>query len=51
MSCKEGEPCEEGKKRQQALGVLGVMAIIFVALSLMSFLDSRGQAVHISDRI
>ena len=48
MSCKEGEPCEEGKKRQQALGVLGVMAIIFVALSLMSFLDSRGQVVPTS---
>lgn len=45
MSCKEGEPCEEGRKRQQALGVLGVMAIIFVALSVMSFLDSRGQVV------
>lgn len=45
MSCKEGEPCEEGKKRHTAFGVLGVMAMIFIALSLMSFLDSRGQVV------
>lgn len=45
MSCKPGEPCEEGKKRRSAMGVLGLMALIFVALSLMSFLDSRGQVV------
>lgn len=45
MSCKPGEPCEEGKKRRTALGVLGLMALIFVALSFMSFLDSRGQVV------
>lgn len=31
--------------RRQALAVLAIMAIIFVALSLMSFLDSRGQVV------
>lgn len=45
MSCRPGEPCEEGRKRRTALGVLGLMALIFVALSLMSFLDSRGQVV------
>jgi len=45
MSCRPGEPCEEGKKRRTALGVLGIMALIFVALSFMSFLDSRGQVL------
>lgn len=45
MSCKPGEPCREGVKRRRALAVLGLMAIIFVALSAVSFLDSRGQAV------
>ena len=45
MSCRPGEPCEEGKKRRTALGVLGLMGLIFVALSAMSFLDSRGQVV------
>lgn len=45
MSCKPGQPCEEGRKRQRAIFVLGVMAAIFLALSAVSFLDSRGQAV------
>ena len=45
MSCVEGEPCEEGRKRRTAIGVLGIMALIFVALSFASFLDSRGQIV------
>jgi mono/diheme cytochrome c family protein len=45
MSCKPGEPCEEGKKRRTAMGVLGLMALIFVALSFASFLDSRGQVI------
>ncbi|RIK86147.1 MAG: cytochrome C [Hyphomicrobiales bacterium] len=45
MSCKPGEPCHEGLKRRRALAVLGLMAILFVALSAVSFLDSRGQAV------
>ncbi|HMM62778.1 MAG TPA: c-type cytochrome [Mesorhizobium sp.] len=45
MSCKPGEPCHEGVKRRRALAVLGLMAIIFVALSAVSFLGSRGQAV------
>ncbi len=45
MSCKEGQPCEEGRKRRTAFAVLGLMAFIFIALSFMSFLDSRGQVV------
>lgn len=45
MSCVKGKPCNEGKKRRQALGVLGFMGVIFVALSLASFLPSRGQIV------
>ena len=45
MSCKPGELCYEGVKRRRALMVLGLMALIFVALSAVSFLDSRGQAV------
>ncbi|MFC5387706.1 c-type cytochrome [Aquamicrobium segne] len=45
MSCKPGQPCHEGIKRRRALAVLGLMALIFVALSAVSFLDSRGQAV------
>lgn len=45
MSCKPGELCYEGVKRRRALAALGLMAIIFLALSAVSFLDSRGQAV------
>ncbi|MBV6418522.1 MAG: hypothetical protein CMLOHMNK_03396 [Steroidobacteraceae bacterium] len=45
MSCVEGEPCVEGRKRRRALLALGLMGIIFLALSAFSFLDSRGQAV------
>ncbi len=45
MSCKPGELCYEGEKRRRALAVLALMALIFVALSGVSFLDSRGQAV------
>jgi hypothetical protein len=45
MSCKPGELCHEGVKRRRALAVLGLMAIIFLALSAISFLDSRGQVV------
>ncbi len=45
MSCKPGEPCHEGVKRRRALAVLGVMAVIFLALSAASFVDSRGQVV------
>lgn len=45
MSCKPGEPCHEGIKRRRALAVLGLMGIVFLALSAVSFIDSRGQAV------
>lgn len=45
MSCKPGEPCEEGRKRRTAMGALGLMVLIFVSLSFMSFLDSREQAI------
>ena len=45
MSCKPGQPCEEGVKRRRAIAVLGLMAILFVALSAFSFLDSRGQVI------
>lgn len=45
MSCVEGEPCVEGRKRRRAVLALGLMAVIFLALSAVSFLDSRGQSV------
>ncbi len=45
MSCKPGEPCHEGVKRRRALAVLGLMGIIFLALSGVSFISSRGQVV------
>jgi len=45
MTCAPGKPCEEGKKRRTALAVLSLMAIIFIALSLVSFLPSRGQVI------
>ena len=45
MTCAPGKPCEEGRKRRGAFGILGVMALIFVALSVASFLKSRNQAV------
>lgn len=45
MSCAPGQPCEEGLKRRRALAVLGLMALIFMGLSLASFLDSRNQVV------
>lgn len=44
MTCKPGQPCEEGRKRRTAMMALGMMAAIFVALSLASFTGSRGQA-------
>lgn len=45
MSCKPGELCYEGVKRRRALVILGLMAVIFLALSGASFVDSRGQVV------
>ncbi len=43
MTCKPGQPCEEGRKRRTALMALGMMAAIFVILSLASFTKSRNQ--------
>lgn len=43
MSCAKGQPCEEGLKRRTALGVLGLMLVIFIALSVASFHESRNQ--------
>ncbi|AMN46041.1 nitric oxide reductase NorC [Steroidobacter denitrificans] len=45
MSCNPGEQCHEDVKRRRALLVLALMALIFLALSAVSFLDSRGQTV------
>lgn len=45
MSCAPGQPCEEGLKRRRAMAMLGVMALIFAALSVVSFIDSRNQVV------
>ena len=45
MSCAPGKPCAEGVKRRRAIAVLGLMAILFFALSAFSFLDSRGQVI------
>lgn len=45
MSCRPGKPCWERFKRRRALQLLGLMAVIFLALSAFSFLDSRGQAL------
>jgi mono/diheme cytochrome c family protein len=45
MSCKPGELCHEGVKRGRALSVLGLMGVIFLALSAVSFIDSRGQVI------
>ncbi|MGB3272090.1 MAG: c-type cytochrome, partial [Xanthobacteraceae bacterium] len=45
MSCAKGQPCEEGLYRRVALAMLGLMAVIFLALSAASFLPSRGQVV------
>ncbi|HMN38109.1 MAG TPA: cytochrome c [Hyphomicrobium sp.] len=45
MSCVKGQPCEEGLKRRRALIALGLMAAIFISLSAVSFLPSRGQTV------
>ncbi|WP_269499237.1 c-type cytochrome [Castellaniella sp. S9] len=45
MSCLNDADCKEPLKRRAALGVLGLMLAIFLALSAMSFLPSRQQAV------
>ncbi len=45
MSCVEGKPCEEARKRRHALAILGLMGLIFLVLSAWSFLDTRGQTL------
>lgn len=45
MSCREGERCDEGKKRLRAMLVLGAMLVIFIVLSAFSFLGSRPRAM------
>lgn len=45
MSCGNGEACYEIGKRRIALGALGLMLVIFLALSAVSFLDSRNQVI------
>lgn len=53
MTCTPGQPCEEGKKRANALAALALMAVIFLLLSFASFLKSRNQvtpdAVHFAN--
>src|SRR3546814_3229876 len=48
MSCGAGKPCREARNRRVAFTALGTMAVIFIALSVVSFLPSRGQAVPIA---
>lgn len=45
MSCRNGEDCRETQKRFRALMMLSLMLGIFIVLSVMSFVDSRGQAL------
>ncbi|MER1968174.1 c-type cytochrome [Castellaniella sp. GW247-6E4] len=45
MSCLNEADCTEPAKRHLALGVLGLMLVIFLVLSVMSFLPSREQIV------
>lgn len=53
MTCTPGQPCEEGKKRANALAALALMAVIFLLLSFASFIKSRNQvtpdAVHFAN--
>jgi mono/diheme cytochrome c family protein len=45
MSCLNGADCKEPIKRHTALGILGLMGLIFIALSVWSFMGSRVQTV------
>lgn len=44
MSCRDGERCDEARKRKRALAVLFLMLLGFIVLSAWSFLDSHQQA-------
>lgn len=43
MSCRDGKRCIEGRKRLRAMLALGIMLILFIVLSAVSFLRSRDQ--------
>ncbi|MDN5843161.1 MAG: c-type cytochrome [Alcaligenaceae bacterium] len=45
MSCLNGTDCKEPVKRHLAMGILVLMAVIFLVLSVWSFMGSRTQAV------
>lgn len=45
MSCLNGTDCKEPLKRHTAMGILALMAVIFLLLSAWSFMGSRTQAV------
>lgn len=45
MSCLDGQQCHETAKRNVALIILALMAVIFLILSLWSFLPARDQAL------
>lgn len=43
MSCSDDKNCNETRTRRSAIAVLGLMLLIFLGLSAVSFLDSRKQ--------
>lgn len=45
MSCRNGEDCRETQKRFRALMMLSLMLVVFLILSVLSFVDSREQAL------
>lgn len=45
MSCLDETQCAEPLKRRVALAILGLMALIFLALSFLSFIPARNQAL------
>lgn len=45
MSCREGEPCLEARRRKTAIIVLVLMGVLFITLSLFSFVPERGQTL------
>ncbi|MBV6273678.1 c-type cytochrome [Alcaligenaceae bacterium CGII-47] len=45
MSCINGTDCKEPAKRHLALGILGLMTVIFIVLSIWSFMGPRVQAI------
>lgn len=45
MSCLNGTDCKETAKRNLAMVILALMAVIFIALSIWSFMGARVQAI------